>query len=128
MKQRYWWMALAVPVAGWPSALSAAMVGNTTSPRDMSNFALWSIVSGFVGVWVAATINRLQWPNDVRFATFFVWSVILAGVNAYFSGDLNLHDWVRALLIVLASGVTTYNLTKGAVKSFEARTSGAPPA
>lgn len=124
MKRRTFIVAASL-AALWPAWVLAqgAPGGETTPLRDMSNFALWSAIAGFVGVWVAAFVNRVHWPDYLRFGTFFVWSVIASGVNAYFNGDLDGHDWVRSFLLVLASGMTTYALTRGAVKDFEAATS-----
>jgi hypothetical protein len=95
----------------------------TTSPSQMSDYALYGILLGFVGTYVAAFINREHWANYWRFGTFFVWSVLAAAGDAYFSRSLDWHNWIRALLVVLVSGIAFYQANKGAVKAFESATS-----
>lgn len=94
-----------------------------TSPIGMSDFQLWSIITGAATTYVAAFINRTSWRSDVRFATFFVLGCIVSAGNAYWHRELDFANWSRAMLLVIGSGVTWYTLNKGAVKSFEDRTS-----
>lgn len=97
--------------------------GSTTPIDSLSNFALFSILSGFVGTYVCAFLNRVTWPDYVRFGTFFVWSVVVAAINAYLTRTLNFDDWVRSFLLVIVSGIAFYNLNKGSIKAFEQATS-----
>lgn len=117
---------IAVLVAlGWPVWAFAAGIGDgaTTPPSAMSDYTLYALIAGAALTYVAAAINRSHWPDHLRFATFFAFSLVAAGLDAYFTRSLDWHNWVRALLLVVGSGITFYNLNRGAIKSFEAATS-----
>jgi hypothetical protein len=88
----------------------------------MSDYALWALVAGFVGVLVVAFINQQQWQSTTKLAVFFLWCVLAAAVDAYYERSLDWHNWSRALLCVFASGQITYMAGKNAIKEFEART------
>lgn len=97
--------------------------GGTTPVRDMSNFVLWGLITGPLTSYAAGMINKLHWPSDVRFGVFFVLALVVAAGNAYFNADLDMHDWLRSALMVVASGVAWYEVNKGAVRALTARTS-----
>lgn len=105
-----------------PIAASAEVLGETTSPSEMSDFALWAIIGGAALTYVAALVNRVHWPDYIRFATFFVFSMVYAAIDAYFTRSLDFDNWTRSLLIVVGAGITFYNLNKGSVKAFEVAT------
>jgi hypothetical protein len=115
----------AVLVALAPVAALAQQVAGdtTTSPSQMSDYALYGILLGFVGTYVAAFINRIHWHDTYRFLTFFVWSVLASAGDAAFARSLDWHNWSRAFLVVLVSGIAFYQANKGAIKAFEASTS-----
>lgn len=114
---------IAVLAALWPLWALAATGQATTPPDQMSNFALWGIIGGAALTYVSAFINREHWPDYLRFGTFFVFSLIYAGFDAYFARTLDFHNWSRAALVVIASGIGFYNLNRGAIKAFELATS-----
>lgn len=121
---RFTWMLLAAFVALMTIDQALAATGEaTTSPAQMSNYALYGILLGFIGTYVTAFINRCHWPNYLRFGTYFVWSVIASAGDASVTRDLDWHNWSRAFLVVLVAGIAFYNLNKGAIKDFEAATS-----
>lgn len=106
------------------TVLAQAVDNGATTPVDaMSDYALYAVFLGFIGTYVAAAINRLHWPDYVRFGTFFAWSVLAAAGDAFFKRELDWHNWSHAFLFVLVAGIGFYNLNKGAVKAFEAATS-----
>lgn len=95
----------------------------TTSPDAMSDFALFAIIGGAALTYVSALVNRVHWPDYLRFATFFVFSIIYAAIEAHVTRTLDFENWSRSLLVVVASGIIFYNLNKGSIKAFEAATS-----
>lgn len=125
MNRRLWIVLAALAALLWPLAALAqgAPGGETTPPDQMSNFALWSAIGGAALTYVAAFINRVHWPDYVRFGTFFAFSLVYAAGVAYFTRTLDFHDWARSVLIVVASGIAFYQLNKGSIKAFEAATS-----
>lgn len=122
---RRWFVVFAVAAAIWPAFVAAQDTGEgeSTSIDAMSDYALYAILLGFAGTYVGAFINKTHWPGYVRFATFFVWSVLAAAGDAYFKRELDWSNWVRAFLVVLVAGIGFYNLNKGSIKAFEAATS-----
>lgn len=130
MDRRIFVALAAVALAWWLVPLTAlAQSGPDTSStalRELSDFALWSLLLGPITSLVAATLNRTTWRSDVRFAVFFVFSLVAAAGNAYFNADLDAHDFLRSALLTVASGITFYTLSKGAIKTWEARTTPDP--
>jgi peptidoglycan/LPS O-acetylase OafA/YrhL len=117
-----WLMAAGLALAPFAVLAQATDTGTTTPLDQMSDYALWAIVSGFIGVWVAAAINQEHWRSTTKFAVFFAWCVLASAVDAYLKRQLDLHNWVRAMLFVFAAGQATYASSKGAVKQFETTT------
>ena len=116
------WLTVAVVLLGFLAFAGMAQAqdqGGTTSPSSMSDFALWSIISGAALTYVAAFINNVTWPGYARFGTFFGFSLVVAALNAHFTRELDFHNWTRSLLLVVAAGIIFYNLNKGAIKTFE---------
>jgi hypothetical protein len=111
----------AIILALSPITIAAQDVGDrgTTSPDAMSDFALFAAIGVFVIPYVAAAINRLHWPDYVRFGTFFIFAVIYAAGDAYFTRTFDWHNWSRAALIVVFGGILFYNANKGAIRAFE---------
>jgi len=94
-----------------------------TPPLDgVSDFAMWSVILGFITVPVTAIINRARWDGDVKMAVFFAFCCISAAGNAYVNRELDFENWVRSLLVVLSSGVGLYFAAKPAFQKLEART------
>lgn len=115
---------LAVVAAVMPLVALAQDTGDgTTTPIDsLSTFALWGIVGGALTSVVTAAINRSKWPSDVKLGVFFALCCVTAGLNAYFNRSLDLANWSRSLLLVVAAGWTTYLAAKPAIKTIETRT------
>lgn len=115
----------AVILALMPITIAAQTSGDTgtTSPDAMSDYALWAAIGVFAMPYLAALVNRIHWPDYIRFGTFFVCSVVYAAADAYFTRTLDWHNWSRAALIVVFGGIAFYNLNKGSIKEFEAATS-----
>lgn len=113
-----------VLAALWPAFALAqdTGTGSSTSIDAMSNFALWSIIGGALTSVVTAAINRRAWSSDAKLAVFFALCCFTAGANAYFNRTLGVDDWLRSLLLVVASGLVTYQAAKPAIKQIEART------
>lgn len=116
---------MAVFVALLPFVAFAQARGDsgTTSPDAMSDFALWAAIGVFITPYAAALVNRIHWPDYIRFGTFFVFAVIYAAGDAYFTRTLDWHNWSRAALIVVFGGVVFYNANKGSIVAFEKATS-----
>lgn len=105
------------------SALAQGAPGGETTPLDgLSTFALWSIIGGAVTSGVTALINQYHWKSVTKLAVFLTLCCVTAGINAYFNRTLDAHDWARSLMLVVASGWTTYIATKGAIKQVEVAT------
>lgn len=113
-------LALAV----WPVSVLAqdTGTGSSTSIDALSNFALWSIIGGALTSVVTAVINRSNWSSDAKLGVFFGLCCIVAAGNAYFNRTLGIDDWLRSLLLVVASGWLTYQAAKPAIKTIEAKT------
>ena len=120
-------LLLAVAVAGLWLAQAVAYAqdvgeGESTPLDALSDFALWSMAAGFIGTFVVAAINRQRWRSYTKFATFFIWCLVLAAVNSYFTRTLDFDNWVRSLLLVFAAGQATYLAGKPAIKEVEIAT------
>lgn len=115
---------VAATVALLPMMALAQDVGDgTTTPLDsLSTYALWAIVGGAITSGVTALINQAHWKSVTKLGVFLGLCCVTAGVDAYFNRTLNLSDWSRALVFVVASGWTTYLATKGAIKQVEVAT------
>lgn len=96
--------------------------GGTTPLDQISDFAMWAAIAGFVGTWLVAILNRHAWPSTLKFAVFFAWSCLAAAIDAYLKRELDFDNWVRALLIVFFVGQGTYLAGKSAIKEVEAKT------
>lgn len=96
--------------------------GLTTPLDSLSTFALWSIVGGAVSSVATSVINQKHWQSTTKLVVFFVACVLVAAGNAYFNRSLDLANWSRSLVLVVASGWTTYYASKGAIKEIEAKT------
>jgi peptidoglycan/LPS O-acetylase OafA/YrhL len=101
--------------------------GNSTPLGDMSDYALWAAVAGVIGVWVVSTLNQYHWKSTTKYAIFFAWCIIAAGVDAYFKRQLDLHYAARALMIVFLTGQVTYLVGKPAIKEWEQQTTVTTP-
>ncbi len=120
---RWVMLGFAIVLAGLPAVALAQVSDGTTTPIDsLSTFALWGIVGGALTSVVTAVLNRRHWPSDLKFAVFFALCCLTAAGNAYFNRSLTMADWSRSLLLVVASGWTTYLAAKPAIKTIEART------
>lgn len=121
---RLWMVVGALAAVLWPLVVVAqdTGTGDSTSIDALSNFALWSIVGGAITSVVTAFINRSRWKSTTKLGTFFALCCFTAAGNAYFQRSLNFDDWVRSLLIVVASGWVTYLAAKPAIKQIEAET------
>lgn len=99
---------------------AAPNVVQTLNDKD-----LWAVLIAAAVPWVVAFINRSHWSDDKRWVTFAFVAVIVGAGNAFFNGTWDTHTGiVRSILIVAVSALSFYELQKGAVKSFESRTSG----
>lgn len=124
MNRRIWFVA-AVLIALGPSVVFAqgAPGGEATPIDHVSDFAMWAIIGGFVTSVVTGVINRSHWASDVKLGVFLALCVVTSGLDAWFKRELDFHNVSRALLVVVASGVTTYLATKPAIQKLETRTS-----
>lgn len=112
-------LAALMPIA----AMAQGATGGENTPVDrLSDFALWGIIGGFVTSIATAAINRQRWKSVTKLGVFLALCCVTAGLDAYFKRELDFHHWSRALLIVLASGITTYAAAKPAIKQIEAET------
>jgi peptidoglycan/LPS O-acetylase OafA/YrhL len=117
------WVLVAVLAAIWPAWALAVGPGATTSPDQMSWFTLFGLVAGPATTYAAAFLNREHWPDYVRFGTFFLFGLVMAGVDAAVTRELDWHNWSRAALIIVWSGVGWYTINKGSIRAFERATS-----
>jgi drug/metabolite transporter (DMT)-like permease len=110
--------------AGWPVLVFAQDTGDgQTTPIDsLSSFALWAIVGGALTSVVTAVINRSHWRSDFKLVVFFALCCLTAAGDAYFKRELSWADWSRALVLVVASGWTTYLAARPAIKQIEVAT------
>lgn len=115
---------LVAVVALWPMmVLAQGAPGGEATPLDqLSTFALWSIVGGAITSGVTALINQAHWKSVTKLGVFLGLCCVTAAIDAHFNRTLNLSDWSRSLLLVVASGWGTYLATKGAIKQVEAAT------
>lgn len=103
--------------------------GMSTPIDSLSTFALWAIVGGAISSVATGFINQQYWRPATKLIVFFIVCVVVAAGNAYFNRELDLANWSRSLLLVVASGWLTYLASKSAIKDIEARTTlgtGAP--
>lgn len=97
--------------------------GQSTPLDSLSTFALWGIVGGVIASVATAVINRSTWPSTIKLVVFFAVCCVVAAGNAYFNRTLDLADWSRSLLLVVAAGWTTYIAAKPAIVEIEQKTS-----
>lgn len=96
--------------------------GLTTPLDSLSTFALWSMVGGAASSVATSVLNQKHWQATTKFLVFFVVCVLVAAGNAYFNRTLDLANWSRSLVLVVASGWTTYYASRGAIKQLEEKT------
>lgn len=125
-----WLMRLEVAVFAVIAALMMvapvlAQEGDAPSPalKDLSDFALWSLLLGPITSVVTAIINQRHWQSSTKLASFVLFSLIAAAGNALFNGDLDFHDTARAFLVIGAGGLAFYEAAKAGIKTIEAKTS-----
>lgn len=120
----YAWMALFAAIALHPMVAFAQDVGGDSAPplSGLSNEALWSMLIGIAVPFITAIINRSTWDSDVKFAVFFVVTLITTGVTVLIRGDLDASNYLRTGLLILVSAALTFQATKPAVHTVEART------
>lgn len=94
----------------------------TTSPDAISSFTAWAIIGGAIASVGTALVNQIHWPPIARLVVFFVICCVTAGIDAYANRELDLSNWSRALIVVVAAGWTTFLATRPALKDLELRT------
>lgn len=124
MRRLLWFtLALALLLLLTTARALAQDAGGQTTPIDsLSDFALWGIVGGVISSVATAVINRSHWPSALKLTVFFLVCCVTAAGDAYFKRELDVANWSRALLLVTASGWTTYLAAKPAIKEVEAKT------
>jgi len=75
----------------------------------MSNLEMWSMIIGFISAnFVLPIIQQPNWTTRVRAIVTFLYSILVSLGYVFFSGQLDLRNWVGSLLFVLVSAIATY--------------------
>lgn len=74
----------------------------------MSNLQMWSLIVGFFLPPVLAIVEQTRWSNPLRAIVAFAACAIAGAGTAYFQGDLTGRRFVEAGLVVLVTGLATY--------------------
>lgn len=75
----------------------------------MSNYLMWSIISGFLLPPVEAIIQQSRWTSTVRaICNFLCCCAVALGVVYWQAPKVDLHDWVRSALLVLVTAISIY--------------------
>lgn len=108
--------------------LAEDVVNDSNNTVDgLTDTQLWGMIAGALTAYGAAWLNKLHWSDDRRFATFFVLGLVVTAGTAFFTAALDFTNYTHAALYVIGGGVVWYTINKGAIKAFEARTSGEKP-
>jgi hypothetical protein len=73
-----------------------------------TNLDLWTGIIGFFLPLVISVVEQTRWSDALRSWAAFVICVVAAAGTAYFSGNLNTTDVIRASLIIVTIAMTTY--------------------
>ena len=72
-----------------------------------NNVAQWALIVGFALPPVLAVLMQTHWTTQVKSLVAFVVCAVAGLGTAFFAGELS-DDWVSSALIVLVTGISTY--------------------
>lgn len=75
---------------------------------DISDFQMYTLIVGFFLPPVLAIVQQRTWSLQIRAAVAFVACVLAGAGVAYFQGDLTGKRLISGALIVLVTGLATY--------------------
>jgi hypothetical protein len=73
-----------------------------------SQLAMWAAIVGFIMPPIMSIIQQPSWSQSVRSIIMFIVSIIVGFGTAWFKGDLNGVDITTSILIVMVTGIATY--------------------
>lgn len=111
-------------IALWPALVSAQDTGDgTTTPLDsLSDYALFSLILGYLTPWVVEVINRNRWHPTIKYGSFFAFCSLSAALTAHYTRNLDFANWSRSLLLVLAAAIVSYQTGKKAINALGEKT------
>lgn len=99
-------MGIAVFLVLVPTAL--AQVPSTGDEGGLSNLAMYALVVGFFLPPVLALVQQQSWSTKLRASIAFIACVVAGAGTAYFQGDLTGRRFAEATLVILTTGMATY--------------------
>lgn len=74
----------------------------------MDDLTMWSLVVGTLLPPLISVIQQPTWPDWVRAVATAAIALVVGGLTAYFTGDLEGKTLVSSFLVVLVAAITTY--------------------
>ena len=74
----------------------------------MDQAQMWALIVGFAIPPLLAIVQQPKWTVTVRSVVMFVAALVAGAGTAYFTGSFEGKDIVTSILIVLVTGISTY--------------------
>lgn len=97
----------------------------------MQNAEMWALIVGFVIPPLLAIVQQPTWSSTMRSIVMLATALVAGAGTAYFAGVFTSSDIVTSVLIVLVTGMSTYQgfwKKTGIAPKIEAATSPKAPA